>query len=459
MPKGLYIKTFGCQMNIYDSQKMADILLPLGYEIVEDVISADAILMNTCHIREKATEKVFSDLGRYRDISAHKTTKPVMIVAGCVAQAEGEAIMAREPFVDMVVGPQNYHDLPKLLAQVARNRAGSGDGPGRGILAIDFPEESKFDALPESTAAVDNPSQFLTIQEGCDKFCHFCCVPYTRGAEYSRPAEDILTEARALVDRGAREITLLGQNVNAYHGMGVKSGEWGLGDLLFALADLKGLSRIRYMTSHPRDVDDRLIEAHRDIDTLMPFLHLPVQSGSDRMLKAMNRRHTAAFYREIIAKLRDAQPNLAFSSDFIVGYPGETDEDFADTLALVKAVNFAQAFSFVYSPRPGTPAAAYEDQLPASEKHHRLEILQTVLHAQQLAFNQSFVGKEIPVLLEKTARHGGQVIGRSAYWQNVLVEANPRLIGQVIPVKIKECTLKSLLGDIVGVDGDIMRVA
>ncbi len=459
MHKGLFIKTFGCQMNLYDSQKMTDLILPLGYQLVEDVADADAILMNTCHIREKATEKVFSDLGRYRDAAKDRLTKPIMIVAGCVAQAEGEAIIAREPFVDMVVGPQNYHDLPELLAKVERNRDGQTKRAGRGVLAIDFPEESKFDALPENTNAVDNPSQFLTIQEGCDKFCHFCCVPYTRGAEYSRPAADILKEARELVARGAKEITVLGQNVNAYHGKSPAGGEWGLGDLLFAMEEIDGLARIRYTTSHPNDVDARLIEAHGRIDKLMPLLHLPVQTGSDRMLKAMNRKHTAAFYMEIIAKLREARPDIAFSSDFIVGYPGETDEDFVDTLELVKAVNFAQAFSFSYSPRPGTPAAAYDDQVPLEEKKSRLAILQGVLSQQQSQYNASFMGREMTVLIEQTARREGQLIGRSPYWQNVLVEGNPRLIGESIPVRIKECAMKSLFADIIIDEGTVARQA
>lgn len=357
-------------MNVYDSQKMADLLGTLGYKLVNTAEEADLVILNTCNIREKATEKMYSDFGRLNDMSIATKKKPMITVAGCVAQAEGQEITQRAPYVNFVVGPQSYHELPELIAQWERT-IDEKKGVGRGAFSLDFQPQEKFDALP-SSQNLENPSQFLTIQEGCDKFCRFCCVPYTRGAEYSRPVEDILNEARLLVASGAKEITLLGQNVNAYHGESLESRTWGLGRLLFALSEIKGLERIRYTTSHPKDVDQELIEAHRNIPQLMPFLHLPVQSGSDRILKAMNRKHTSAFYMEIIDQLREAQPNLAFSSDFIVGYPDESDEDFADTLALVERVKFAQAFSFKYSRRPGTPAAVLEDQVPESVKDERL---------------------------------------------------------------------------------------
>jgi tRNA-2-methylthio-N6-dimethylallyladenosine synthase len=450
--KKLFIKTFGCQMNVYDSERMIDILKTLGYELSMDVAEADMVILNTCHIREKATEKVYSDLGRIRDVKEEKQRKGqqmIIAVAGCTAQAEGEEIMRRAKYVDMVFGPQSYHKLPEMLAELARKMDQQTTGPGRGVIDVGFPIESKFDALP-AIAAPEGPAAFLAIQEGCDKFCHFCIVPYTRGAEYSRPAIDVLRDARALVAQGVREITLLGQNVNAYHGQATKGNkEWGLGRLCAELAEIDGLLRIRYMTSHPRDVDDELIRAHRDIPKLMPFLHLPIQSGSDNILKAMNRRHTVDDYRKIIDRFRNARPDMAFSSDFIVGYPGETDQDYIATLKLVDEMKYAQAYSFSYSIRPGTPAAMMENQVSEEAKTERLAGLQELLRTQQEAFNGSMIGKVLPVLFERKGRHEGQLIGRSPYLQSVHAHASERLIGQLIEVTIKGSSLNSLTGEIV----------
>lgn len=442
--KKLYIKTYGCQMNVYDSNRMIDLLAPLGYKTTDSPEGADMMILNTCHIREKATEKVFSDLGR---LKPHKSKDAIIAVAGCVAQAEGQEIINRAPYVDMVFGPQTYHRLPQMIAEATR-KIDQKSGPGRGILDVDFPVEPKFDSLPE-VQAFEGASAFLTIQEGCDKFCHFCCVPYTRGAEFSRPVKDILNEAKHLVQKGAKEITLLGQNVNAYHGKSESGKEWGLGRLLYKLAEMEGLERIRYTTSHPRDVDDELIEAHRDLDKLMPYLHLPVQSGSDHVLKAMNRRHTADDYRLIIEKLRKARPEIAFSSDFIVGYPGENARDFEDTMQLVKDVFYAQCFSFKYSPRAGTPAAALDYQVPEDVKSERLDRLQDLLREQQQQFNQTFVEKITPVLFEKKGKQPGQIIGKNPYLQSVLVKGNERLLGEIIDVKITSAGLNSLEGEIV----------
>ena len=443
--KKVYIKTYGCQMNVYDSQKMVDLLRPLGYEPVETPEGAHMVILNTCHIREKATEKVYSDLGR---IKPYKDQNKDMIVAvaGCVAQAEGAEILKRAPYVDMVFGPQTYHRLPEMIAQAIRQKELT-EGSGRGILDVEFPVESKFDHLPVSQ---DNgaSSAFLTIQEGCDKFCRFCCVPYTRGAEFSRPVQAILKEAQELVDQGVLEITLLGQNVNAYHGLDSRGQEWGLGRLLFALAEIQGLKRLRYTTSHPRDVDEELIQAHGEVDILMPYLHLPVQSGSDRMLKEMNRKHTRDFYLNIIEKLRKARPGIAFSSDFIVGYPGESDKDFEETLDLVERVKFSQAYSFKYSRRPGTPASAIEFQVAEPIKVERLRQLQDLLRSHQISFNKTFIGSTLPVLLEKKGKHEGQLIGKSPYLQSVHVMANDRLKGHIVDVVIGKATLNSLSGDI-----------
>ena len=456
--KRLYIKTYGCQMNVYDSARMADLMTPLGYAPAASAEGADLVILNTCHIRKKAAEKVFSELGGIRRLKRQRERRGermVVAVAGCVAQAEGEEIRRRAPFVDIVFGPQAYHRLPDM---VARALAG-----GEGVLDTSFPAEPKFDYLPESQAA-RGVSAFLTVQEGCDKFCTFCVVPYTRGAEYSRPATDVIAEARRLVATGAREITLLGQNVNAYHGAAPANGpngggEWGFGELIRALAALPGLERIRYTTSHPRDVDEELIAAHRDVPELMPFLHLPVQSGSDRMLAAMNRRHTADYYRRIVEKLRAARPDLALSSDFIVGYPGETEDDFRATLDLVAEIGFAQAFSFKYSPRPGTPAADAEDQVPEPVKIERLAELQTVLQQQQRAFSKGCVGRVLPVLFEKPGRHPGQLVGRSPYLQAVHATASQDRIGEIVPVMIRAAQPNSLAGTIIETTAREGRVA
>jgi tRNA-2-methylthio-N6-dimethylallyladenosine synthase len=441
MTKRLFIKTYGCQMNVYDSARMADLMTPLGYSSAAAVEDADLVILNTCHIREKAAEKVFSELGTIRRQKQARTRqggRMLIAVAGCVAQAEGAEILRRAPFVDLVFGPQTYHRLPEMVAR-AEGAAGAG------ILDTSFPVESKFDHLPES-AAEPGGSAFLTVQEGCDKFCTFCVVPYTRGAEYSRPAAEIIEEARRLAAAGAREITLLGQNVNAYHGAAPEGGEWGLGDLIRALARVPGLARLRYTTSHPRDVDDGLIAAHRDVSELMPFLHLPVQSGSDRVLTAMNRRHGADQYRRTVERLRAARPDLALSSDFIVGFPGESDVDFEATLGLVREIGFAQAFSFKYSPRPGTPAATASDQTPDSVKTERLAALQELLSDQQRAFNDSCVGRVLPVLFEKPGRHPGQLVGRSPYLQSVHAELREDRIGDIIAVRIEAAQPNSLAG-------------
>ena len=435
--KTLFIKTYGCQMNEYDSARMADVLAPLGYRPVATPDAADLIILNTCHIREKAAEKVYSELGRLRPLKAERNA--MIAVAGCVAQAEGAEMARRAPFVDMVFGPQSYHRLPEMIARAAR---GSGT-----LLETDFPAEPKFDHLPEA-AAPQGLSAFLTIQEGCDKFCTFCVVPYTRGAEYSRPVADIEAEARRLVGRGAAEITLLGQNVNAYASSDKQGTRIGLGALIQRLARIEGLERIRYTTSHPRDVDDALIAAHRDEEKLMPFLHLPVQSGSDRILAAMNRGHTADNYRRVVESLRAARPDLALSSDFIVGFPGESDRDFEATMDLVREIGFASAFSFKYSARPGTPAAHMEDQIPEAVKDARLQRLQALLRAQQDAFNQACVGRLLPVLLERPGRHAGQLGGRSPYLQAVHVAGPAEWIGRIVPVRIGSCGPNSLAGTV-----------
>ncbi len=439
--KRLFIKTYGCQMNVYDSARMTELMAPLGYEVAASPAGADLVILNTCHIREKAAEKVFSELGTIRRLKAARERqggRMIVAVAGCVAQAEGAEILERAPFVDLVFGPQSYHHLPEMVAQAERQA-------GPGILDTSFPAEPKFDFLPESAAA-SGVSAFLTIQEGCDKFCTFCVVPYTRGAEYSRPAAAVIAEAERLVAAGAREITLLGQNVNAYHGAAPDTGEWGLGELIGALAGIPGLARLRYTTSHPRDVDDRLVAAHRDVPQLMPFLHLPVQSGADPVLAAMNRRHTADQYRRTVERLRQARPDIALSSDFIVGYPGESDADFAATLALVREIGFAQAFSFKYSPRPGTPAAGAAAQVAEPVKVERLAALQALLGEQQRAFNQGCIGRVLPVLFEKPGRHPGQLVGRSPYLQSVHADAPASRIGDIVPLTILGAQPNSLAG-------------
>ena len=441
--KRLHVITWGCQMNVYDSARMADVLAPLGYAPAAMPDDADMVILNTCHIRDKAAEKVFSELGRLRPLQEKRAAaggRMILAVAGCVAQAEGAEILARAPYVDIVLGPQTYHRLPEMVARVAR--AAHGDRAGA-VIETDFPAEDKFDHLPDA-ASPQGITAFLTIQEGCDQFCSFCVVPYTRGAEQSRPAAAVIAEARRLVAQGAHEITLLGQNVNAWHGAAPGDGTWGLGRLLRELADLPGLLRLRYTTSHPRDMDDALIAAHRDVPTLMPFLHLPVQSGADRVLAAMNRRHTAADYLRLIERLRAARPDIALSSDFIVGHPGETATDFAATLGLVRAVGFAQAYSFKYSPRPGTPAAAAPGQVPEAEKDRRLAELQALLRAQQVRFNAGCVGSSLPVLFTGPGRHPGQVAGRSPFLQPVHAAGPATAIGREITVQIVAALPNSL---------------
>ncbi len=443
--KRLFIRSWGCQMNVYDSGRMADVLAPLGYGPAAGPDAADMVILNTCHIREKASEKLFSELGRLRALKREREAaggRMVLAVAGCVAQAEGAEITARAPWVDIVLGPQTFHRLPEMVARASR-AAGA-------VVETEFPVESKFDHLPEAaSAAPQGIAAFLTVQEGCDKFCSFCVVPYTRGAEYSRPAASVLAEARRLVAQGAREITLLGQNVNAYHGDAPGGGgTWGLGRLLFALAAIPGLERLRYTTSHPRDVDDALVEAHRDLPQLMPFLHLPVQSGSDRVLAAMNRGHTAADFLRVVERLRGARPDLALSSDFIVGHPGERAADFDSTLSLVREVGFAQAYSFKYSPRPGTPATSAPHPVPEADKDARLQALQALLRDQQEAFNRSLVGRTIPVLLTGAGRHHGQVAGRSPWLNPVHLSASAALIGRVVPVSVLAAHPNSLSGSL-----------
>jgi tRNA-2-methylthio-N6-dimethylallyladenosine synthase len=440
--KRVFIKTYGCQMNVYDSARMMELLEPLGFRPAKGPKEADLIIYNTCHIREKAAEKVYSELGKIRRLKIAKARAgDTMIVAvgGCVAQAEGVEIRRRAPFVDLVFGPQSYHHLPELIVRALSNG-------GAGILQTNFPAEPKFDYLPVTSAA-SGMTAFLTVQEGCNKFCSFCVVPYTRGAEYSRPVAQILSEARHAVATGVREITLLGQNVNAYHGEGPGGNEWGLGRLICGLAELPGLYRIRYTTSHPADVDDGLIEAHRDVPQLMPFVHLPVQSGADRILAAMNRRHTADSYRQIADRLRSARSDIALSSDFIVGFPGESEEDFLATLNLVEKIGFAQAFSFKYSRRPGTPAASAAGQIPELVKSDRLDVLQRLLKRQQHDFNEACVGKILPVLLEKSGRRDGQLVGRSPYLQSVHVETIVGL-GEIVPVLISGAGANSLSGSL-----------
>jgi len=432
--KKLFVKTYGCQMNAYDSAKMADLLAPLGYAATDAAEGADMVILNTCHIREKAAEKVYSELGRLKTLKAKKARdggRMVLAVAGCVAQAEGAEIVARAPAVDLVVGPQSYHRLPEMIARAARSRGH--------VLETDFPALEKFDSLAEPSAT--GISAFLTVQEGCDKFCTFCVVPYTRGAEQSRPPGAILREARQLAEKGAREIVLLGQNVNAYDGDGSS-----LAKLCAAIAEIEGIARIRYTTSHPRDMGDDLIAAHRDNPKLMPYLHLPVQSGSDSVLDAMNRQHTGDDYRRLVDKICAAQPQIALTSDFIVGFPGESDIDFEATLKLVRDIGYATAFSFKYSKRPGTPASTMRKQVPEDVKAARLAALQSLLLQQQYGFDDSQIGKTLPVLFEKPGREAGQLMGRTPYLQPVHVSADESLIGQVREVTITRRTANSLHG-------------
>ncbi len=445
--KKVFIKTYGCQMNVYDSQRMADILAPIGYAPSDSAEGADLVILNTCHIREKAAEKVYSELGRVRKMKEDRLAsgggEMTVAVAGCVAQAEGAEITRRAPVVDMVLGPQTYHKLPEMIARLAR----SNDE----VLETDFDTQEKFDELPIERD-VKGFAAFVTIQEGCDKFCTFCVVPYTRGAEVSRPVDQIVAEIRALAAKGVREVTLLGQNVNAYHGKapaGSIEAEYGLGELVKHVAKIGGIDRIRFTTSHPRDMDEALIAAHGDETKLMPYLHLPLQAGSDKILKAMNRGHTYAEYRDLIARIRAARPDLALSSDFIVGFPGETDEDFEATMTAVREIGYGSAFSFKYSIRPGTPGADLPNQVPEDVKSARLSRLQELLAKQQTEFNQSLIGKTLPVLVENvSAKNDGTVFGRAPYLQGTHFAAGPETVGQIVQVRITDAGRNSLTGEL-----------
>jgi tRNA-2-methylthio-N6-dimethylallyladenosine synthase len=450
--KGLFIKTYGCQMNVYDSERMRDVLAPLGYKPVETAEAADLVVLNTCHIREKATEKVFSELGQLKKMKEQGGGRMRIAVAGCVAQAEGQEIMRRQPAVDLVVGPQSYHRLPEMIARIARE---TGDR-----LEVDFAAEEKFDALP--ARAVDGPSAFLSVQEGCDKFCTFCVVPYTRGAEYSRGVDAIVGEARDLARQGVKEIVLIGQNVNAWHGAAPAgaSGEWGrkewnLGRLIRHVAKIGGIERIRYTTSHPRDMDDDLIAAHGEVGQLSPFLHLPVQSGSDRILKAMNRGHDAAHYLRIVERVRAARPDIAMASDFIVGFPGESEADFQATLDLVAEVKIAQAYAFKYSPRPGTPAASMDLQVDEAVKEERLARLLALLQQQSQAFNSATVGRRAKVLFTRAGKQAGQALGYSPHMQPVHVSDGADLMNRIAEVEIIDATMTSLTGRLLHADARI----
>jgi len=433
-------------MNVYDSDRMADVVAPLGYRPVDAPDDADLVIVNTCHIREKAAEKTYSELGRLRQLQDRKATegrRMLLAVAGCVAQAEGEEILRRAPFVDMVFGPQAYHKLPEMIARI--HRQADGGGRRRGVLDTEFPVEPKFDHLPQNTGR-QSLTAFLTVQEGCDKFCTFCVVPYTRGAEYSRDAAAIVTEAKRLVDDGVVEITLLGQNVNAYHGHGPDGRDWSLARLIDGLAEIDGLARLRYTTSHPRDMSDDLYAAHRDCEKLMPYLHLPAQAGADRVLQAMNRHYTGAEYIDAVARLREARPDIALSGDFIVGFPGESDREFEATLDLVRQVGYAQAYSFKYSSRPGTPAAELPMQVPEDVKAERLDALQELLNHQQVTFNKDTEGRTVPVLLEREGRRPGQLVGRSPYMQAVHVDAPADRLGTMADVRITAGLSNSVAG-------------
>ncbi|WP_291200322.1 tRNA (N6-isopentenyl adenosine(37)-C2)-methylthiotransferase MiaB [Hyphomonas sp.] len=443
--KGLFIRTHGCQMNVYDSERIRDVLKPLGYAPVDAPEGADLVVINTCHIREKATEKVYSELGRLKQMKLASGGKMTIAVAGCVAQAEGAEIIRRQPAVDLVLGPQAYHKLPEMIARASR---AVGDR-----LETEFDTIEKFDALPK-TRDPDGPAAFVSVQEGCDKFCTFCVVPYTRGAEMSRSVDDIVAEVRDLAAKGVREVTLLGQNVNAFHGAAPRlegGADWTLGQLVRHLSKIGGIERIRYTTSHPRDMDADLIAAHGDTAAMMPFLHLPVQSGSDRILKAMNRGHTADHYRDIIARVRKARPDIALATDFIVGFPGESDADFEATMQLARDVGYAIAYSFKYSARPGTPATGMHGHLSEDVKDARLQALQSLLRDQQTAFNQSCIGRTIPVLVTGKGRNPGQMHGRSPYLQAVHFEGTETQLGALVDVQILAASLNSLSGDLVRV--------
>ncbi|MGB0907064.1 MAG: tRNA (N6-isopentenyl adenosine(37)-C2)-methylthiotransferase MiaB [Maricaulaceae bacterium] len=435
--KKVFIKTYGCQMNVYDSERMADVLAPIGYAPTEAPDNADLVILNTCHIREKAAEKVYSELGRIRKMKDKNKPEMTVAVAGCVAQAEGEEIMRRAPVVDMVLGPQSYHKLPEMIARVTRAQ---GD-----VLETDFDTLEKFDQLPQ-TRNVKGFSTFLTIQEGCDKFCTFCVVPYTRGAEVSRPVDQIVAEARSLASQGVREITLIGQNVNAYHGAGPDGSTWGLGQLIRHIALIGGIDRLRFTTSHPRDMEDDLIETIGNEPKLMPYLHLPIQAGSNNVLRAMNRGHTYAEYKILIERIRAARPDIALSGDFIVGFPGETDADFEATLKCVEEIGYGSSFSFKYSVRPGTPGAGLPRQVDEEVKSERLKRLQDLLYTQQQDFNKSLIGRTLDVLVEGVGRKGGQLFGRSPYLQGTHFDGSESLIGTIVPVTITDAGRNSLSG-------------
>ena len=444
-PGKVYLKTFGCQMNVYDSERMSEMLAARGFTATDEPAEADLVILNTCHIREKAVEKVYSDLGRIRDLKHDRQAAGldmVVAVAGCVAQAEGAEIARRAPTVDVVIGPQSYHRLPDLIAKARAQ--------GRAQVETTFPDDDKFGHLPARDKGLTGKRRaaaaFLTVQEGCDKFCTFCVVPYTRGAEYSRPADKLVEEARRLVTEGVRELTLLGQNVNAYSGKAPDGGRWSLARLIQALAEIPDLERLRYMTSHPRDMADDLIAVHSDCAKLMPFLHLPFQSGADRILATMNRKHTAQEYRVLVDRIRQARPDIALSTDVIVGFPGETEAEFEATLELVRDVGFAQAYSFKYSARPGTPASTITGQITETVKSERLGRLQELLEGQQQAFNQACIGRTFPVLFERAGRKEGQLVGRSPYLQLVHAEATPLLLGRIMQVEISGSGQNSLAG-------------
>lgn len=441
MDKKIYIKTFGCQMNIYDSKRMQDALGNLGYQPTIDKNEADIILLNTCHIREKAADKLYSEIGRLAEIKAQRKQQgkdTLMIVAGCVVQAEGDELLSRAHAVDIAVGPQNYHKLPELVAHFNRKK-------GR-ILKADFPAESKFDYLPQTATSAS--SAFLAIQEGCDKFCSYCVVPYTRGCEYSRPVKDIVKEAQALVNGGAKEIMLLGQNVNCWHGLDSRGNEADLGDLIREVAKIDGLERIRYTTSYPSKMTDNLISAHGEVEKLMPYIHLPVQSGSNQILKAMNRQYTAEEYLDIVSRFRKVRPDIAISSDFIVGFPGETEEDFFQTMELVRQVKYATAYSFKFSARPGTPASLMKNQVPEKIKSERLTMLQDLLMSQMKEANQKMVGRDTSILITEQDVKRGQMLGYTPYMQPVHIAAKSTLFGQIVPVQITAATASSLTGDV-----------
>lgn len=440
--KKVHIKSYGCQMNVYDGQRMADVLGQEGYVETATPDDADLILLNTCHIRERAAHKVYTELGKLRDLKRERKAdgrETTLVVAGCVAQAEGAEIQRRQPAVDLVIGPQTYHRLPELLAQAKSGR----------IVDTELPPEDKFDHLPAPKPAAilaRGVSAFVTVQEGCDKFCAFCVVPYTRGAEFSRPVAQVIAEVERLAQAGVQDVSLLGQNVNAYHGEGPDGGIWTLARLMARIAEVPGIARIRYTTSHPRDMDDEMIAVHRDLPQVMPFLHLPVQAGSDRILSAMNRKHTGDEYRRLIDRIREARPDIALSSDFIVGFPGESDADFEETMRLIGDVRFASAYSFKYSPRPGTPAAELSEQIAPSVMDERLYRLQALVEQHRQEFNRAMVGRTVEVLLERTGRHPGQLAGKTPYMQAVQIESTTLRVGDRVMVEIERAGSNSLFG-------------